>query len=191
MGFAIAERLAELGANVILIAGPVALEVQNQKILRIDIVSADQMFEKCQDYFPTCDGAIMVAAVADFKPVKIRSEKIKRSDEILTLSLCPNPDIAASLGRIKRANQLLVGFALETTVDEQKAMGKLRQKNLDLIVLNSLGDDQAGFKFDTNKVTILDQSGVIFTSDLKHKSEIAIEIVNKIIESHQVRAGIS
>lgn len=189
MGFAIAERLAELGAKVILVAGPVAIETQNSSILRVDVVSADQMFEKCHAYFPTCDGAIMVAAVADYKPVHFSPEKIKRSDEILTLSLCPNPDIAASLGQVKRKDQVLVGFALETANDEKKAMLKLQKKNLDLIVLNSLGDQQTGFKFDTNKVTILDQTGVIFTSVLKLKSEIAMDIVNKIIETQQSRVG--
>jgi len=189
MGFAIAERLAQLGAKVILVTGPVSLELQNPAITRVDVVSADQMFEKCQHYFPTCDGAIMVAAVADYKPVHFSPEKIKRTDENLTITLCPNPDVAASLGKVKRKDQLVVGFALETAADEKKAMLKLQQKNLDLIILNSLGDHQAGFKYDTNKITILDSTGVVFTSELKLKSELAIDIVDKIIEIQQSRPG--
>ena len=180
MGFAIAERLAFLGANVILIAGPVALQCKNQNIRRIDVISAAEMYEQCLSYFNESDGAIMVAAVADFAPLVIADQKIKRTSENLVLELRPNPDIAASLGRIKRKDQILIGFALETSSDEQKALLKLQDKNLDFIVLNSLNDKDSGFQYDTNQIKILNSTGVIFTSGLKQKNEIAVDIVNII-----------
>ncbi len=183
MGFAIAERLASLGAKVILIAGPVSLQCQNQNIRRIDVISAAEMYQQCLNYFSDCDGAIMVAAVADFAPLVIDNQKIKRTSENLILELRPNPDIAASLGKIKRNDQILIGFALETSSDEQKALQKLRNKNLDFIVLNSLNDKDSGFQYDTNQIKILNSEGVLFTSGLKQKKEIAVDIVNIIFGS--------
>jgi len=191
MGFAIAERLADLGARVILVTGPVSLRCKNSTIMRIDVVSAQEMFTQSLHYFPLCNGAVMVAAVADFAPIAIDNQKIKRTTENLILELQPNPDIAASLGQIKRKDQILVGFALETTNDERKAIGKLQHKNLDLIVLNSLGDKGSGFQHDTNQVKILDSTGVVFTSGLKQKSEIAVDIVNKMIETEDFNKGLS
>jgi len=190
MGFAIAERLAELGARVILVAGPVSLQCKNPGIQRIDVVSAVEMHEQCLAHFPQCNGAIMVAAVADFAPLVADSQKIKRTSANLILELRPNPDIAAALGKIKQRDQILVGFALETSSDEQKALSKLQTKNLDLIVLNSLDDKGSGFQYDTNKIKILNQSGVIFTSGLKQKLEIAVDIVNKMIETQEVISGL-
>jgi len=191
MGFAIADRLASLGAKVILIAGPVSIECENPNILRVDVVSAAQMYTQCLNYFSKCNGAVMVAAVADFAPLLEDSEKIKRSSGNLILELKPNPDIAAALGRIKRDDQILIGFALETTNDESKAMGKLQTKNLDLIILNSLDDKGSGFQFDTNQIRILDQTGVIFTSGLKQKKEVAVYIVEKLIETENLISGLS
>jgi len=191
MGFAIAERLANLGAKVILITGPVSLHCDNPAILRIDITSALEMYSQCHHYFSQCNGAIMVAAVADFAPVIIDNQKIKRTSENLILELHPNPDIAASLGQIKRKDQILVGFALETSNDELKAMGKLHSKNLDLIVLNSLNDKGSGFQHDTNQIRILNKSGVIFTSGLKQKMAIAVDIVDKMIETEDFISGLS
>ena len=191
MGFAIAETLASLGAKVILIAGPVSLQCKNLNILRIDVVSAGEMYRECMRYFPECNGAIMVAAVADFAPVIVDKEKIKRTSENLILELRPNPDIAAALGLIKRKNQILVGFALETSNDELKAIGKLHSKNLDLIVLNSLNDKGSGFQHNTNQIRILDRTGVIFISELKQKIEIAVDIVTKMIETEDFISGLS
>lgn len=182
MGFAIAERLASLGAKVFLVAGPVALQCKNPNIVRIDVVSATEMHTQCLNYFGDCDGAIMVAAVADFAPVIIDNHKIKRSSSNYLLELRPNPDIAANLGKIKRKDQVLVGFALETNDEEQNALSKLQKKNLDFIVLNSLNDSGSGFKHDTNKIKILDKSGAVFTYDLKPKTEVAVDIVDKLMK---------
>ncbi len=182
MGFAIAERLAYLGANIILIAGPVSLKCQHSNIRRIDVVSASDMYQQCLHYFADCDGAVMVAAVADFAPIVVDTQKIKRTSENLVLELRPNPDIAASLGKIKRKDQILAGFALETSSDEHKALTKLENKNLDLIVLNSLNDKGSGFQHDTNQIKILNKNGVIFNSGLKQKKEVAVDIVNMIVK---------
>jgi len=182
MGFAIAERLASLGAKVFLVAGPVAIQCKNLNIVRIDVVSATEMHTQCLNYFGDCDGAIMVAAVADFAPVTIDNQKIKRTSSSYFLELRPNPDLAASLGKIKRKDQVLVGFALETNDEEQNALLKLQKKNLDFIVLNSLNDSGSGFQHDTNKIKILEKSGAVFTYDLKPKTEVAIDIVNKLME---------
>lgn len=181
MGFAIAERLASLGAKVILVTGPVVLQCKNENIVRIDVISAAEMHTQCLHYFSTCNGAIMVAAVADFAPVVVDDQKIKRTSANYLLELRPNPDIAASLGKMKRKDQVLVGFALETNDEEQNALLKLQKKNLDFIVLNSLRDSGSGFQHDTNKIKILDKSGTIFTYDLKPKTAVAVDIVNKLI----------
>ncbi len=191
MGLAIAERLARLGAKVILIAGPVSIQCEDPNILRVDVVSAAQMYIQVLNYLSQCNGAVMVAAVADFSPLFVDSEKFKRSSGNLILELKPNPDIAAALGRIKRADQILVGFALETTNDESKAMGKLQAKNLDLIILNSLNDKGSGFQFDTNQIRILDKTGVIFTSGLKPKKEVAVDIVEKLMETENLISGLT
>ncbi len=182
MGFAIAERLASLGARVILVAGPVALKCNHKNIERIDVVSATEMHAQCVNYFGKCNGAIMVAAVADFAPVVVDDQKIKRTSANYLLELRPNPDIAASLGKIKRRDQVLVGFALETNDEEQNAILKLKKKNLDFIVLNSLRDSGSGFQHDTNKIKILDKSGTILNFDLKSKAEVAVDVVNKLME---------
>ena len=181
MGFAVAERLASLGAKVILVTGPVVLQCKNENIVRIDVVSAAEMHTQCLNYFGECNGAIMVAAVADFAPVVVDDHKIKRTSANYLLELRPNPDIAASLGKIKRADQVLVGFALETNDEEQNALLKLQKKNLDFIVLNSLRDSGSGFQYDTNRIKILDKSGTITNYDLKPKTEVAVDIVNKLI----------
>jgi len=181
MGFAVAERLASLGAKVILVTGPVVLQCKNENIVRIDVVSAAEMHTQCLNYFSECNGAIMVAAVADFAPVIVDDQKIKRTSANYLLELRPNPDIAASLGKMKRTDQVLVGFALETNDEEQNALLKLQKKNLDFIVLNSLRDSGSGFQHDTNKIKILDKSGTISTYDLKPKTAVAVDIVNKLI----------
>ena len=140
------------------------------------------MLEKCLKHFEACNGAIMVAAVADFAPIITETKKIKRTSGNYFIELRPNPDIAASLGKIKLDNQILVGFALETDDEELNAIAKMEKKNLDFIVLNSLRDSGSGFQYDTNRIKILDKNGIVQAFDLKQKSEVAVDIVNKLIE---------
>jgi phosphopantothenoylcysteine decarboxylase/phosphopantothenate--cysteine ligase len=181
MGFAIAEKLAKNGADVILITGPTVLSAQHQSIQRLDVTSASEMYDACMQYFPNVDVAIMSAAVADFTPVTLDDEKIKRGKENQNIQLVPTKDIAAELGKIKKKSQLLIGFALETNNETQNASEKIKKKNLDFIVLNSLKDEGAGFNLNTNKVSIIDKSGEIIKFKLKSKNEVASDIVNKIV----------
>ncbi|MDR2928379.1 MAG: bifunctional phosphopantothenoylcysteine decarboxylase/phosphopantothenate--cysteine ligase CoaBC [Cytophagaceae bacterium] len=178
MGFAIAERLAARGAIVDLIAGPVQLSVKNENINRINIVSARAMFEKSTELFPLCDGAIMTAAVADYAPAKISPKKIKRKSENITLKLKANPDIAAKMGEIKRDNQVLCGFALETDNEEENAIVKLKKKKFDFIVLNSLVEKGAGFMSDTNRITIIDTDNKKQVFPLKSKKDVADDVID-------------
>jgi len=181
MGFALAKVCADNGAMVTLITGPVTEQITHPNIERIDVESADEMYRATMDIFPTSDAAILCAAVADYKPESTYDEKIKReaSGEI-TMKLVPNKDIAAALGVMKKETQVLVGFALETNDEESNAMCKLRKKNLDFIVLNSLREEGAGFRCDTNKISIIDNNGTIEAFPLKTKSEVASDIVNKL-----------
>jgi phosphopantothenoylcysteine decarboxylase/phosphopantothenate--cysteine ligase len=181
MGYAIAEHLAELGAKVILVSGPVSLEIKNKNIERIDVVSAIEMHKVSLSRFEDCDGAIMAAAVADYAPVEKSTRKLKREKGNYTVEFQPNPDIAAALGEMKRENQVLIGFALETDNEEANAEKKLRRKNLDFIVLNSLREEGAGFQHDTNKIVIIDKSGETFRYSLKSKYKVAHDIVAKLI----------
>lgn len=181
MGFSIAEALVAQGAQVILIAGPVNLQTTHPHIRRIDVVSAEEMNSAAQKHFPAVNGAIMCAAVADYAPVNESQQKLKRSNETLTLELKPNPDIAAGLGKIKQPGQLLVGFALETNNEQQNAFAKLQKKNLDFIVLNSLNDPGAGFQTDTNKISIINRDNKTINFELKSKTLVAIDIVEQII----------
>lgn len=182
MGFAIAAELASRGARVILICGPVTLQIEHPLISRIDVTSADQMYDACISNFSSCDGAVMTAAVADYSPALAASEKIKRSEGNLVLELKPNKDIAAELGRQKRPDQLLVGFALETHDEMSNANLKLQKKNLDMIVLNSLNEEGAGFGYDTNKVSILTRKGKVLEFTLKSKQEVAVDIVDCMLQ---------
>jgi phosphopantothenoylcysteine decarboxylase/phosphopantothenate--cysteine ligase len=178
MGFALAEACAEKGADVVLITGPVQLQTKNKSIRRVDVVSADEMFEEVVKLFPEMDAAILSAAVADYKPVNFSVEKIKReSGKLISIELTPNRDIAAELGRMKIGNQILIGFALETQNEEDHAKLKLKKKNFDFIVLNSLRDQGAGFKTDTNKVSIIKANKEKIDFPLKTKSEVANDIV--------------
>lgn len=181
MGFALAEECAARGAAVTLIAGPTALSVTHPAIKRIDVESAVDMYEAALHAFPEADAAILSAAVADYRPENPSGSKIKRKDgETVTLTLAPNPDIAAKLGKMKEPHQLLIGFALETNDEEANAMVKLQKKNLDFIVLNSLQDAGAGFGHDTNKVTIFSASGEKKSFELKTKREVAKDIVDVV-----------
>ena len=180
MGLAIAEEFAGRGAEVVLVCGPVNLKTSHPAIRRVDVESAAQMYEVTSKEFVNSDVAVLSAAVADFTPKEKADHKIKRGKDDLLLELLPTKDIAAELGRIKTASQLLVGFALETNDEEVNALSKMQRKNLDMIVLNSLNDKGAGFSVDTNKVTILDKAGDKTVYELKTKAEVAKDIVDQI-----------
>ena len=181
MGYAIAEVAANLGAQVTLISGPVSLDINNEAIRVINVVSADEMFKATHRYFKNCDIAILSAAVADFTPNEEALHKIKKKEEILTIKLNKTKDILASLGEIK-SNKYLVGFALETQNELENAKTKLKKKNLDLIVLNSLNDKGAGFKSDTNKITLISKDNKIVPFNVKPKKEVANDILQHIIK---------
>jgi phosphopantothenoylcysteine decarboxylase/phosphopantothenate--cysteine ligase len=178
MGYALAEECAERGAEVILISGPVKLEVNHPNIKKITVESADEMHRCALQYFPETDIAILCAAVADYKPKQFSETKMKREQkEKLTIELVSNPDIAASLGNMKTKKQIVVGFALETCNEISNATEKLKRKNLDFIVLNSLQNEGAGFQGDTNKVTIINPKGEKTDYPLKSKREVAADII--------------
>jgi phosphopantothenoylcysteine decarboxylase/phosphopantothenate--cysteine ligase len=180
MGFELAKTAASLGADVVLVSGVSHEKVEHSLIERIDVVSAQDMYDAAHEHFSTSDIAILSAAVADYKPKNISTKKIKKNDAIMSIELVKTKDILASLGEIK-TGQFLVGFALETNNELENALGKLKRKNLDLIVLNSLQDKGAGFKKLTNKVTIIDKSEKISEFSLKSKSEVAQDIFNEIV----------
>lgn len=178
MGYALAEECAKRGWEVELVSGPTKLEVKHPNIRRTDVESAAEMYEVAKKLFPSCDAAIMCAAVADFTVASVAGEKIKRGESGLELNLVPTRDIAATLGAQKRADQRLVGFALETVNELAHAQEKLRRKQLDFIVLNSLNDAGAGFQHDTNKVTIIPAEGAPVPFALKSKTEVAKDILD-------------
>lgn len=182
MGFAVAEELAERGAKVILVAGPTSLTAKHRNIKQINIESAREMYEACIENFPSCNAAILSAAVADYRPETVADHKIKKTadTETLDIHLVQNPDILATLGKMKNDHQLLVGFALETDNELENAKAKLTRKNLDMIVLNSLKDKGAGFGHDTNKVTIITADGTVREGSLKSKADVAKDIVDMI-----------
>ncbi len=182
MGFEIAKAAANLGAEVILISGPTHQTVANNLISVIPVVSAQDMYDAAHKYFKSVDIAIAAAAVADYKPKHVATQKIKKAESTLSLELEKTKDVLASLGQIKE-QQFLVGFALETNNELENAKSKLKRKNLDLIVLNSLQDKGAGFKSDTNKVTLIDKNETINTFELKSKTEVAKDILNTIISA--------
>jgi len=179
MGFALAEQAVQLGAEVILIAGPSNEKINNSAIKRVDVVSAEEMYMATHQFFKTADIAIFAAAVADYTPVTTATQKMKKKDTSLNIELKPTKDILASVGQIKE-DQFLVGFALETNNELENAKDKLKRKNLDLIVLNSLQDKGAGFKTNTNKITLIDKNENITTFELKSKVEVAQDIFNEI-----------
>jgi len=185
MGFELAKKAANLGAEVILISGPSSESISNSLVKRIDVVSAEQMYSETHNSFSTVDIAILSAAVADYKPKEIAKHKIKKKSETLSLELIKTKDILASLGKIKET-QILVGFALETTNELENAKSKLKKKNLDFIVLNSLNDKGAGFKKETNKVTIIDKFENISEFSLKSKAKVAEDIFYQILNKTYV-----
>lgn len=179
MGYALAEICAERGAEVTLVSGPVNLKVTHPNIHRIDVESAEQMYEAAVSAYADADAGILCAAVADFTPETVAGQKIKREKDDLVLRLKPTHDIAAALGKQKQAHQKLVGFALETTDEVAHAQDKLNRKNFDFIVLNSLNDKGAGFRCDTNKITIIDRQATT-PYPLKEKKEVACDIIDRL-----------
>ena len=180
MGFALADACAKQGAEVTLITGPVNVRAKHAAINRINVESAEEMYKAVLSKFDKMDGAILCAAVADFTPVSQSDYKLKREHDNLVVELKPTLDIAAEVGKIKRHEQFLVGFALETNNEEANAKSKMERKNFDFIVLNSLQDPNSGFGFDTNKVSIIHRSGLQREYELKSKLEVADDIINEI-----------
>lgn len=181
MGFALADACARQGAQVELVTGPVSLNITHPLIHRTDVTTAEEMYDAATRLFPEMDAAILSAAVADFTPQQVAEEKIKRGEDGMCIRLQPTHDIAAALGRCKHPRQRLVGFALETQNEKNNARDKLKRKNLDFIVLNSLRDPGAGFAYDTNKITILSEDGEK-AFPLKSKQDVAVDIVNHLCE---------
>ena len=182
MGYALAEELANRGADVVLVSGPVSIKSKHKNIQVKKVVTAEEMFNACSEEWSTCDIGILAAAVADYTPVKPSKTKIKKSSDGLELPLKRTTDILASLGKQKNKNQLLVGFALESDNEEENALKKLKEKNADVIVLNTLNDKGATFGVDTNKVTLFFRNGNKKASALKTKVDIAKEIVDALKE---------
>ncbi|WP_396191327.1 bifunctional phosphopantothenoylcysteine decarboxylase/phosphopantothenate--cysteine ligase CoaBC [Flavobacterium sp.] len=183
MGFDIANCAANLGAEVILVSGPTHFKVKNDFINLVRVVSAQEMYDACHQYYNGVDVAIAAAAVADYRPKVVADQKIKKSDTCFSIELEKTKDILASLGEIKK-NQFLIGFALETENEVENAKLKIQKKNLDLIVLNSLQDEGAGFGKPTNKITFIDSNFTIEPMDLKSKEDVAQDIINKVIEHY-------
>lgn len=186
MGIALAETLADNGAEVTLVLGPSHYSTQHPHIHTIHIESAGEMYDACMKHFPDAAIAILAAAVADFRPEEKAPEKIKKHADTLELRLVKTPDILATLGTKKKDGQLLVGFALETNNELENALKKLQSKNADMIVLNSLQDEGAGFGHDTNKITILDRNGTHTTLPLQSKKDAAGAIIKHILETAYV-----
>ncbi len=180
MGFALAEECANRGAEVLLVAGPVNIKTKHPSIIRFDVNSASEMHSKARELFPSSNITILAAAVADYTPANPSETKIKSSKENLSIELVPTQDIASELGKIKTANQITIGFALEKENEVENAILKLKKKNLDFIVLNSINDAGAGFNTDTNKITIINNKEEHFKFILKHKNLVAIDIIDKL-----------
>jgi len=180
MGFELAKAAATLGAEVVLASGPSHLTIQHDLITLVRVVSADEMYTIAHSYYKTVDIVICAAAVADYKPHTVAEQKIKKKDSNLTIKLIKNRDILLSLGEQKE-HQFIVGFALETENEEKNAIEKLKRKNLDAIVLNSLNDTGAGFGKSTNKISFIDKNLLVKTFELKSKALVASDIMNEIM----------
>ena len=182
MGYALAETFAAEGAEVTLISGPTNLpDPVSPAIRTVRVQTADEMYQAAAAEAAAADVWVFAAAVADYKPAHVAEQKIKKAGETLTLELVKNVDIAAELGKTKRPEQFSVGFALETENEQTHALDKLRRKNFDLVVLNSLRDAGAGFRHDTNKITLLAADGQVTIFDLKSKTEVARDIVQAVL----------
>lgn len=179
MGFAIAEAFEMAGAEVTLVSGPVS--IASPKGVKVEKVqSAQQMFEATSKYFAESDIIVLSAAVADYTPLHVADKKIKKKEDVFNIDLTKTTDIAATLGKQKKNGQIIVGFALETDNEFENAKGKLERKNFDFVVLNSLQDNGAGFRYDTNKIKIIDREGNVYDFDLKTKKEVAQDILDTV-----------
>lgn len=183
MGYALARAFQKAGAKVTLVSGPTEETLAEQHIKLIRVTSAQEMYEKCIQFFPQSDITVLSAAVSDYKPLHQADQKIKKKDGAMTLELVKNKDIAEALGKMKKKGQFTVGFALETENELENARGKIKAKNFDLIVLNSLNENGAGFGVDTNKISIIDKQNNVTSFELKQKTEVAQDIVNTVISS--------
>lgn len=183
MGYAIAAELAVRGAEVHLVSGPTMLQNPDPRVYLYKVESAVEMYNQCLALFPSCDIAIMAAAVADYRPAMYSEQKIKKNEDEMVLHLVKNPDILAALGQMKKAGQVVVGFALETNSEMEHAKKKLETKKADMIVMNSLQQQGAGFRHDTNKITIILEKGTIFEYPLKEKKDVAKDIITCIAEN--------
>jgi phosphopantothenoylcysteine decarboxylase / phosphopantothenate---cysteine ligase len=181
MGISLADAAADYGAEVDLILGPVSISPSNKSVNVVNVTTAESMATETIKRFPLCDIAILTAAVADFTPADVKTEKIKKKSNELIIRLKPTTDIAETLGKAKKNKQFVAGFALETTDEISNAKEKLMRKNLDIIVLNSLRDSGAGFGHETNKITIIDRNNNIDKFELKSKEEAAKDILDKIV----------
>ena len=186
MGVFIAEELAEKGAFVDLILGPSNITTNHPNINKIDVVTADQMHKAVLDIFKDHDISVFSAAVSDYKVKNVSDQKIKKSKKELELTLSKNKDILLEISRKKSSSQIIVGFALETNNELDNAIKKLKDKNLDFIILNSLNDEGAAFNHDTNKITIIDKDLKIQNFDLKDKKDVAVDIVLEIIKKNKL-----
>lgn len=182
MGVAIADELAGRGAEVILVLGPSKLQAEHPSVLTLKVESAQQMYEAATAHFSECDAAILAAAVADYRPKHVSDIKIKKEEGDMTIELEKTLDIAATLGSRKQAHQKLIGFALETNSELENALSKLKRKNLDFIVLNSLRDAGAGFSHNTNKISIIFSENNVKEFDLKNKDDVAKDIVDELVQ---------
>jgi len=181
MGYAIAEKIAQLGAKVNLVSGPSHLKINHPNVRLVKITSAQEMYEHSMEIFPDTEITVLAAAVADYKPKRRSDQKLKKEKASIDIELVKTQDIALSLGKIKKSGQFTVGFALETENEFKNALDKLKNKNFDLIVLNSLNDEGAGFGVDTNKITIIDKHNNSQQFELKNKQDVADDIVNTIL----------
>ncbi len=191
MGKAVAEEFAKRGAHVIFVSGPTPNKGIGPNIKCVPVRTAEEMHQACLTHYPTVDIAVLAAAVADYTPKEVATEKIKKKEGDLFIELKRTTDIAKALGAQKQSHQINVGFALETQNAVDNAKGKLHKKNFDCIVLNSLKDKGAGFGHDTNKITILDHLGTIQAFELKSKQQVAVDIVNKVVELLQLQEAIA
>lgn len=182
MGYAIAQKFLSHGAKVFLVSGPVNLKPEHPNLKLVNVNSANEMYLACCHFFEAVDIAIFAAAVADYRPEKIAEQKIKKDELSFTIKMVKNIDIAYEFGKVKSANQISVGFALETNDELKHAMGKLVKKNFDMVIMNSMNDANATFGFDTNKITIVRNDFTRRGFSLKNKTEVAQDIVNEVAE---------
>jgi phosphopantothenoylcysteine decarboxylase / phosphopantothenate---cysteine ligase len=186
MGYAIADKFAKAGADVTLVSGPTSLKSPDSSINLVKVRSAKEMYEATKKYFEKADVIVLSAAVADYTPAVVADKKIKKKEDTFNIELTKTVDIAKTCGQLKRPEQLMVGFALETDNEVENAIGKIKSKNLDMIVLNSLQDSGAGFGHDTNKICIIKKDGTMIDFDLKSKQDVAMDIVDEVVANLKI-----